>query len=197
MLYLGVRGNQVARARLRSAFSHRSQRMTLDRDTVNNILLFAITAIGAVSAAMWLGLILWTWRDMRSARAIASPRSPPRCGSRAGHLRSSSTSCSASGDAQRSLRAFAGRRSPAPEYRGKPVCPLRRQSRTTGRCLLPHQTAQTMCQLRADARASWNLCPYCAASQVQPPRLPSAPCRRLARRRTSPPPPSNQRNRKP
>ena len=39
--------------------------MTLDRDTVNNILLFAITAIGAVSAAMWLGLILWTWRDMR------------------------------------------------------------------------------------------------------------------------------------
>ena len=29
--------------------------MTLDRETINNILLFAITAIGAVSAAMWLG----------------------------------------------------------------------------------------------------------------------------------------------
>lgn len=39
--------------------------MTLDRETLNSILLYAITASGAVIAAIWLGLILWTWRDMR------------------------------------------------------------------------------------------------------------------------------------
>ncbi len=39
--------------------------MTLDRETLNTILLYTITASGAVIAAIWLGLILWTWRDMR------------------------------------------------------------------------------------------------------------------------------------
>ncbi len=39
--------------------------MTLDRETLNTILLYGITASGAVIAAIWLGLILWTWRDMR------------------------------------------------------------------------------------------------------------------------------------
>ena len=39
--------------------------MTFDRDTINTILLFLITASGAVASAIWLGLIIWTWRDMR------------------------------------------------------------------------------------------------------------------------------------
>lgn len=39
--------------------------MTLDQETINNILLFVITTTGAVSSAIWLGLILWTWRDMQ------------------------------------------------------------------------------------------------------------------------------------
>ncbi len=39
--------------------------MTLDRDTINSILLLTITAAGAVASATWLGLILWTWRDMK------------------------------------------------------------------------------------------------------------------------------------
>ena len=39
--------------------------MTLDQDTLNSILLFVITGAGAVFAAIWLGLVLWTWRDMR------------------------------------------------------------------------------------------------------------------------------------
>lgn len=39
--------------------------MTLDRDTINDLLLFLITASGAVFTATWLGLVMWTWRDMR------------------------------------------------------------------------------------------------------------------------------------
>ena len=39
--------------------------MTLDQDTINTILLYSITISGAVISATWLGLILWTWRDMR------------------------------------------------------------------------------------------------------------------------------------
>ena len=39
--------------------------MSLDREALNTILLYVITAAGAVIAATWLGLILWTWRDIR------------------------------------------------------------------------------------------------------------------------------------
>ena len=39
--------------------------MTLDQETINNILLLVITTTGAVASAVWLGLILWTWRDMQ------------------------------------------------------------------------------------------------------------------------------------
>ena len=39
--------------------------MTLDQETINSILLLFITGTGAVVTATWLGLILWTWRDMR------------------------------------------------------------------------------------------------------------------------------------
>lgn len=39
--------------------------MTLDQGTINDILLLVITATGAIFAATWLGLILWTWRDMQ------------------------------------------------------------------------------------------------------------------------------------
>jgi len=37
----------------------------LDQETINSILLFVITASGAVITAFWMGMILWTWRDMR------------------------------------------------------------------------------------------------------------------------------------
>ncbi|HMM27731.1 MAG: zinc ribbon domain-containing protein [Chloroflexota bacterium] len=37
----------------------------IDQDTLNTLLLYAVTACGGVSAALWLGLIIWTWRDMR------------------------------------------------------------------------------------------------------------------------------------
>lgn len=37
----------------------------IDQDTLNTLLLYAVTAFGAISAALWLGMIIWTWRDMR------------------------------------------------------------------------------------------------------------------------------------
>ncbi len=37
----------------------------MDQDTLNSILLIVITLTGAVASAVWLGLILWTWRDVR------------------------------------------------------------------------------------------------------------------------------------
>lgn len=39
--------------------------MVLDRETLNTILLYTITGAGAVITAIWLALVLWTWRDMR------------------------------------------------------------------------------------------------------------------------------------
>jgi RNA polymerase subunit RPABC4/transcription elongation factor Spt4 len=38
----------------------------MDSSTLNNILLFGITAIGAALTALWVGLTMWTWSDMRA-----------------------------------------------------------------------------------------------------------------------------------
>ncbi len=34
--------------------------------TIGSLILFGIMAAGAVTAALWLGLVLWTWRDMKA-----------------------------------------------------------------------------------------------------------------------------------
>jgi hypothetical protein len=39
--------------------------MSLDQ-TLSQLILFIVMAAGAVVASTWLGLILWTWRDMRA-----------------------------------------------------------------------------------------------------------------------------------
>ena len=38
----------------------------MDANTINNILLFSLTALGAGLTAVWLGMTLWTWQDMRA-----------------------------------------------------------------------------------------------------------------------------------
>ena len=38
----------------------------MDSNTLNNILLFSITIIGAGATALWLGFTIWTWQDMRA-----------------------------------------------------------------------------------------------------------------------------------
>lgn len=37
----------------------------IDQDTLNTLLLYAVTAFGAITAALWLGMVIWTWRDIR------------------------------------------------------------------------------------------------------------------------------------
>lgn len=38
----------------------------MDANTLNNLLLFAITAFSAGLTALWLGMTMWTWQDMRA-----------------------------------------------------------------------------------------------------------------------------------
>jgi len=38
----------------------------MDQQSLNQLITFAIAAAVATLVAIWLGLIVWTWRDMRS-----------------------------------------------------------------------------------------------------------------------------------
>lgn len=38
----------------------------MDSNTLNNLILFVVTALGAGIAALWLGMTMWTWQDMRA-----------------------------------------------------------------------------------------------------------------------------------
>ena len=180
--------------------------MTLDRDTVNNILLFAITAIGAVSAAMWLGLILWTWRDMRqrsrdSLAQIAAALMVAVLGIFGiiiyVMLRPQETLSEAY---ERSLEEEALLQN----IEEKPVCPgCGRPIKDDWQvCPYCHTKLRKPCANCGQMlELPWNLCPYCAASQVQPSAA-AQPARRsvAARTRGEEPalhPPSNPPNRKP
>ncbi|NJL92223.1 MAG: zinc ribbon domain-containing protein [Anaerolineae bacterium] len=38
----------------------------MDDQTLNDLVLFSVTALGAGLSALWFGLTLWTWQDMRA-----------------------------------------------------------------------------------------------------------------------------------
>ena len=38
----------------------------MDANSLNNLLLFVLTALGAGLTALWLGMTLWAWQDMRA-----------------------------------------------------------------------------------------------------------------------------------
>jgi len=40
--------------------------LLMDANSLNNLILFIITAFGAGLTALWLGMTLWTWADMRA-----------------------------------------------------------------------------------------------------------------------------------
>jgi RNA polymerase subunit RPABC4/transcription elongation factor Spt4 len=175
--------------------------MTLDQDTVNNILLYAITAAGAVFTAIWLALIIWTWRDMR--QRSRDPLAALAAGMLVAvlgvfgliihvMLRPSETLSEAY---ERSLEEEALLQN----IEDKPVCP------GCGRLTQPdwqvcpycHTKLKKMC-VNCDRmlELAWNLCPYCAASQVpydarQPAQAPPAasPRRSLAAQLGSTPAP--------
>lgn len=164
--------------------------MTLDQNTINDILLFFITVTGAVISAIWLGLILWTWRDMRqrsrdSLAQIAASLMvailgifgliiyvmlrPPETLSEA-YERSLEEEALLQNIEEKAVCPGCGRSTEA-DWQVCPYChtKLKKPCVACGRML----------------ELAWNLCPYCATSQVSamseaPGRLPAAPGRSIA-----------------
>lgn len=142
-----------------------------DQDTLNTILLVAITVTGAVSAAIWLGLIVWTWRDMhrRSRDPLAQIASTVLVGVLGIFglivyvlLRPNETLAEAY---ERSLEEEALLQN----IEEKPHCPgCGRPSRENWQvCPYCHTKLKKPCvQCGTMLELPWNLCPVCAAQQV-------------------------------
>lgn len=167
----------------------------LDRETVNSLVLFLITATGAVVSATWLGLILWTWRDMRQrsrdplAQIAASVMvavlgifgmviyimlRPPE---------------TLAETYERSLEEEALLQN----IEEKPACPGCGRPIKEGWQVCPycHTKLKKACiQCGELLELAWNLCPYCATSQV----VYETPGRQrgAARPPAAPPPPGHR-----
>jgi RNA polymerase subunit RPABC4/transcription elongation factor Spt4 len=143
----------------------------LDRETLNSILLFVITASGAVVSAIWLGLILWTWRDMRvRSRDPLAQVAASLMVALLGifglviyiMLRPQQTLTEAY---ERSLEEEALLQN----IEQKPVCPGcgRPIKEAWQVCPYCHTKLRKPCiQCGELLDLAWNLCPYCATSQV-------------------------------
>lgn len=145
--------------------------MTISQDTLNDILLLTITAAGAVTAATWLGLILWTWRDMqlRSRDPLAQIAASLMVAVLGIFglliyvmLRPPETLAEAY---ERSLEEEALLQN----IEEKPVCPGcgRPVNERWQVCPYCHTKLKKPCpQCGEMLELPWNLCPYCATSQV-------------------------------
>jgi len=142
-----------------------------DSDSANTILLYVITAAGAGVAAIWLGLIVWTWRDIRRRSrdvlaAVAATLLVAVLWIFGAiiyvMLRPSETLTEAY---ERSLEEEALLQN----IEQKPVCPgCGRPSNTEWQvCPYCHTKLKKpciACQRLLDL--PWNLCPYCATPQI-------------------------------
>jgi RNA polymerase subunit RPABC4/transcription elongation factor Spt4 len=159
--------------------------MSLDREALNTILLYAITVAGAVVAATWLGLILWTWRDIR--QRSRDPLAPFAAGVMVAVLglfgiiiyvllRPQETLAEAY---ERSLEEEALLQN----IEERPICPGCGRPAKDGWQVCPycHTKLKKSCAHCGELlELPWNLCPYCAMSQVpapaaQPRRSAAAP----------------------
>lgn len=143
----------------------------LDRETLNSVLLFLITVSGAVVSAIRLGLILWTWRDMRvRSRDPLAQVAASLMVAILGifglviyiMLRPQQTLTEAY---ERSLEEEALLQN----IEQKPVCPgCGRPIKDAWQvCPYCHTKLRKPCiQCGELLDLAWNLCPYCAASQV-------------------------------
>ncbi|HVO41900.1 MAG TPA: zinc ribbon domain-containing protein [Aggregatilineales bacterium] len=143
--------------------------------TISELVLFLATATGAVVAALWLGIVLWTWRDLRA-------RSRDRLAQGAAALmvavlnvfglviylmlRPRETLAEAY---ERSLEEEALLQG----IEDKPLCP------GCGRATKPEWQVCPYCYTRLKKpciqcgqliELSWNMCPYCATQQAAEPR---------------------------
>jgi len=145
--------------------------MSLDREALNTILLYAITAAGAVIAATWLGLILWTWRDIRQrSRDPLAPIAASLMVAVLGLfgiiiyvlLRPQETLTEAY---ERSLEEEALLQN----IEERPICPGCGRPVKDGWQVCPycHTKLKKPCAHCGELlELPWNLCPYCAMSQV-------------------------------
>lgn len=144
-----------------------------DQDALNTILLVTITATGAVATAIWLGLIIWTWRDVR--RRSRDPLAQIAATLVVALLnvfglivyvllRPPETLAEAY---ERSLEEEALLQN----IEEKPICPgCGRPAQADWQvCPFCHTKLRKPC-VHCDRllELAWNLCPYCATAQVAP-----------------------------
>jgi len=169
----------------------------VDQDTLNSLLLIVITLSGAVASAVWLGLILWTWRDVRQrSRDPLAQIAAALLVALLGvfgvviyiMLRSPETLSEAY---ERSLEEEALLQN----IEEKPVCPgcgrpVKDNWQVCPYCHTKLKKACISCGELLDL--PWNICPYCATPQVsyetQPARA-ARPQRRANRPAPAAPPP--------
>jgi RNA polymerase subunit RPABC4/transcription elongation factor Spt4 len=168
--------------------------MTLDQNTINTILLFLITTTGAVVAAIWLGLILWTWRDMqlRSRDPLARIAACLMVAILGIFgiviyvmLRAPETLAEAY---ERSLEEEALLQN----IEEKPICPGcgRPVKEAWQVCPYCHTKLKKPCvECGEMLEIPWNLCPYCATPQPMPQQTDRSQAGRRPRRKPSQPVP--------
>jgi RNA polymerase subunit RPABC4/transcription elongation factor Spt4 len=140
-------------------------------ESISQFLLFLATATGAVVAALWLGIVLWTWRDMRA-------RSRDRLAQGAAALmvavlnifglviylmlRPRETLAEAY---ERSLEEEALLQG----IEEKPTCPGCGRATKPDWQICPHcytRLRKSCIQCGQLIDLSWNMCPYCATQQA-------------------------------
>jgi RNA polymerase subunit RPABC4/transcription elongation factor Spt4 len=164
--------------------------MTLDQETLNDLLLVFVTATGAVVAATWMGMILWTWRDMslRSRDKLAQITASMLVAVLGIFglivyvmLRPQETLAEAY---ERSLEEEALLQN----IEEKPICPgCGRSTRENWQvCPYCHTKLKKPCtHCGKMLELSWNLCPYCATSQIDYNTAPAEPKTAAPTRRRS------------
>lgn len=163
--------------------------MSLDRETLNTLLLYGITGAGAVITATWLALIMWTWRDMRlrsrdplaqiAASLVVAALGIPGVVIYV-MLRPQETLSEAY---ERSLEEEALLQN----IEEKPVCagcgrPIKDNWQVCPYCHTKLKKSCTACGKLLEL--PWNLCPYCTTSQV--PAEQAQAGRRAAQQRSAP-----------
>lgn len=139
--------------------------------TVSQFILFITMAVGAVVASLWLGMILWTWRDMRARSRDVLAQSAATAMVAILNvfgliiylmLRPRETLAEAY---ERSLEEEALLQG----IEEKPICPgCGRPSNSRWQvCPYCHTRLKKPCvQCSELLELAWNLCPYCATPQV-------------------------------
>ncbi len=163
----------------------------MSSDTMSSLILAVITLLGAGLTALWLGMTLWTWQDMkaRSRDPLAQIAAtllvflvPPFGIMVYLMLRPRETLADAY---ERSLEEEALLQ----EIEEKPACPGcgRPTQKDWQVCPYCHTRLKKTCvQCHSLLELTWNLCPYCATAQVSYEEAEQLPPKKSSRGRSNP-----------